>query len=253
MRLADLETIFYPEKRAGGFTRLCGTTQFFQRVQALLRPGDKVLDFGAGRGVGHIEGADYPKKLRNLQGEGRHVTGVDVDPIVKTNPSLDEAIVLDHDGPLPFANAAFDMIVSDFAFEHIDAPERVARELDRVLKPGGWLCVRATNRNGYVAIANRIIPKRYRKGLASTANPGHEEEDVFVAHYLMNTLGALETLFPAERYDHACYAYDSEPQYHFGRKFLFVLLMAVHHFTPRRLGNTLLCFLHKRTNSDQPT
>ena len=160
MGLADLEYIYYPERKAGGFTRHCGTTQFFQRVQALLRPGDKVLDFGAGRGVGHTEGADYPRKLRILQGEHRHVVGVDVDPIVKTNPSLDEAIVLDHDGPLPFADATFDMIVSDFAFEHVTEPARVARELDRVLKPGGWLCVRATNRNGYVAIANRIIPTR---------------------------------------------------------------------------------------------
>jgi len=38
---------------------------------------------------------------------------------------------------LPFADATFDVIASDFVFEHIDAPDRVARELDRVLKPGG--------------------------------------------------------------------------------------------------------------------
>lgn len=244
--MADLESIYYPEKLAGGFTRQCGTTQFFQRIHALLRAGDKVLDFGAGRGVGHLEGADYPRKLRNLQGEGRHIVGADVDPIVKTNPSLDEAVILDGHGPLPFASATFDMIVSDFAFEHIAEPEHVARELDRILKPGGWLCVRATNRNGYVAVANRLIPKPFRRKLASAANPAHEEEDVFAAHYRMNTFGALKRLFPPERYEHACFAFDSEPQYHFGRRFLFVLLMVVHYVTPRRLRNTLMCFLHKR-------
>ena len=247
--MADLESIYYPEKLAGGFSRHCGTLQFFQRVHALLRPGDKVLDFGAGRGVGHQEGSDYSRRLRNLQGEGRHVIGVDVDPVVKSNPSLDEAFVLDHDGPLPFPDATFDLIVSDFAFEHVDVPENVARELDRVLKPGGWLCARATNRYGYVAVANRIIPKRFRRKLASTANPTHGEEDVFVAHYRMNTFGALRRLFPLGRYEHACFAFDSEPQYHFGRRSIFVLLMAVHQFTPRNLRNTLMCYLHKRANA----
>jgi SAM-dependent methyltransferase len=48
--------------------------------------------------------------------------------------------------------------VSDFTFEHIVDPAQAARELDRVLKHGGWLCARTPNRYGYIALANRFVP-----------------------------------------------------------------------------------------------
>jgi hypothetical protein len=34
----------------------------------------------------------------------------------------------------------------------------------------------------------------------------------------MNTLGTLKVLFPADRYDHMNFAFDSEPRYHFNRR-----------------------------------
>jgi hypothetical protein len=40
---------------AGGFDRYDGSIQFYQRINALLRPDFVVMDFGAGRGVNHIE------------------------------------------------------------------------------------------------------------------------------------------------------------------------------------------------------
>ena len=247
--MTDLEAIYYPEKKAGGFSRLSGTIQFYQRVQALLRPGDTILDFGAGRGLGHDGGPSYAKKLRTLQGEGRRVIGVDVDPIVTTNPSLDEAHIIEPGKPLPFADATFDIIVTDFVLEHIGDAGQVARELDRVLKPGGWLCARTTNRYGYVSLASRMTPKRYRKKLASAALVEQEEDDIFHTHYRMNTLRALKKLFPPERYEHACFAFDSEPQYHFNKRLLFVALMTIHYLTPPYFRNTLVCFLHKNAAS----
>ena len=244
--MSDIERLFYPEKSAGGFSRSSGTIQFFQRVQALLRPSDIVLDFGAGRGIGLHEDVPYAQKLRNLRGENRHVIGVDVDPLIATNPGLDECLVLEPGAPLPFPDMTFDVIVSDCVFEHISDPVRVSGELDRVLKPGGWLCVRTTNRNGYIAIANRITPKRFRERLVLAAHPARKEIDIFAPCYRMNTLGELRRLFPFSRYEHAMFGFDSEPQYHFNRRVMFFALLVVHALTPPSLRNTLMCFLHKR-------
>lgn len=244
--MSDIESYFYPEKGAGGFSRCSGTIQFFQRVQALLRPSDIVLDFGAGRGKGHHEDDPYAQRLRNLRGEERHVVGVDVDPLIATNPGLDRWLVLEPGAPLPFPDMTFDIIVSDCVFEHISDPAQVSGELDRVLKPGGWLCARTTNRNGYVAIANRITPERFRERLALAAHPAKQGSDIFTPYYRMNTLRELKRLFPFDRYQQAVFGFDSEPQYHFNRRLMFSALMVVHALTPPSLKNTLMCFFRKR-------
>lgn len=245
--MRDIVSIFYPENRAGGFSRCDGTVQFYQRVRALLRPDDVVLDFGAGRGAAYYQDPSlYRKSLRNLRGEGRHVIRVDVDPVLSSNPSIDEAVVIDPASPLPFPNDTFDLIVSDSTFEHVSDATRIACELDRVLKVDGWICARTPNRNGYVALMNRIVPAGVAKRLVSSAQPDRKAEDIFPAHYRMNTLGTLNVLFPADRYDHMSFAFDSEPRYHFNRRAIFVLLLVLHCLTPPALKNTLMAFLHKR-------
>lgn len=245
---ADLIANYYPEARAGGFSRYDGTVQFYQRVQALLRTGDVVLDFGAGRGAAYYQDrSSYRKALRDLRGSGRRIVGADVDPVVTTNPWLNESVVLDAKGILPFDSVSFDIVVSDSTFEHISDARLAASELDRVLKPGGWICARTPNRNGYVAVANRIIPPNIGKHLVTRAQPSREVQDIFPAYYRMNTLGALKSLFDVERYDHVSFAFDSEPNYHFGKRQIFLLLLMLHGLTPPPFRNTLMVFIHKRS------
>jgi SAM-dependent methyltransferase len=245
--MSDIVSIFYPENGAGGFSRCDGTVQFYQRVHALLRPEDVVLDFGAGRGAAHYQDSSlYRKGLRNLRGERRRVIGVDVDPIVSTNPYIDEAIVIRAGSPLPFANDTFDLIVSDSTFEHVSDAARIAHELDRVLRAGGWICARTPNRNGYVAVMNRLVPAGIARRLVSTAQPDRKAEDIFPAYYRMNTLSRLNVLFPADRYEHMSFAFDSEPRYHFNQRAIFLLLLVLHGLTPPSLRNTLMSFIRKR-------
>jgi SAM-dependent methyltransferase len=252
--MSDIVSNFYPENKAGGFSRCDGTIQFYQRVRALLRPHDVVLDFGAGRGAAYYQDpSPYRKNLRDLRGEGKRIVGVDVDPVVSGNPFLDEAVIIDPDLPLPFPDDAFDLIVSDSTFEHVSDATRIACELDRVLKVGGWICARTPNRNGYVALMNRIVPASFAKRVVSRAQPDRKAEDIFPTHYRMNTLGTLDLLFPADRYDHMSYAFDSEPRYHFNRRAIFGLLLVLHTLTPPALRNTLMAFLHKRTPGNART
>lgn len=210
----------------------------------------RVLDFGAGRGAAYYEDpALYRKQLRDLRGEGRSIVGADVDPIVSTNPWVDEAVLINPKTPLPFINESFDIIVSDSTFEHISEPASVVSELDRVLRPGGWICARTPNRHGYVAAINRLVPSRLTKSLISKAQPDRKPLDVFPAYYRMNTLREMIKLFPTDKYEHMSFAFDSEPRYHFDRYAMCIALLCIHQLTPAPLRNTLMIFIHKRKRS----
>ena len=147
------------------------------------------------------------------------------------------------------AEGLFDLIVSDSTFEHLSDAIGTARELDRVLKINGWICARTPNRRGYVAMMNRILPSALANRLVRSAQPDRKVQDIFPAHYRMNTLGALRKLFPADRDDHLSFAFDSEPRYHFNRRSIFTLLLGLHSITPAPLRNTLMAFIHKRSQS----
>ncbi|WP_407121664.1 class I SAM-dependent methyltransferase [Bradyrhizobium sp. STM 3561] len=235
-----------PELRAGGFDKLDGTVQFYSRVNALIQPNFTVVDFGAGRGEPHIDDlVTYRRNLRTLKGKVREVIGVDVDPVVQSNPALDRAIVLS-DKRIPLPDGSADMIVSDFTFEHISDPKIACAELDRILKPGGWLCARTPNRHGYIAIVNRIVSPRLKSQLLHGAQPSRKEEDVFPAYYRLNTISSLKTHFPSSRYEHATYVWDACPAYHFNSRALFSLLKLTQLISPSVFKTTLMIFAKKR-------
>lgn len=57
---------------------------------------------------------------------------------------------------LPFADAAFDVVLSNHVIEHVSSPEQHLREIHRVLKPGGI---------AYLATPNRLWPHEFHTGL----------------------------------------------------------------------------------------
>lgn len=139
----------YPETAVGGYSRMDGTVEFYNRVKALTGRDSEVLDFGAGRGQwAESRYSERAFDLQWLKGTVRRVVGSDVDDAVLSNPSLDDAVLLTVGEPLPFADGSFDVIIADYVLEHIpaDEAERVAGELSRVLRPGGWLAARTPNR-----------------------------------------------------------------------------------------------------------
>jgi SAM-dependent methyltransferase len=243
---ASFDQRFYPEIGAGGFSRIDGTVAFYNRVNALLKKEAVLLDYGAGRGE-HVEDAsEYRRSVRNFQSRIARVIGVDVDEAVMQNPALDEAYVFNPKDPLPIGDASIDIIVSDVTFEHIVDPAQAARELDRVLKPGGWLCARTPNRYGYIALANRFVPNAIKTRVLNIVQPSRKEEDVFPAVYLMNSFGALLKCFPSDRFEHFSYTWDPEPAYHANKKTLYKSFQIIHYITPPALRSMLMVFIRKR-------
>jgi len=242
----------YPEIAVGGFSRVDWAILFWSQVAALLRPDHRVLDFGAGRGE-HIldDPVAYRRDLATLKGRCREVVGCDVSEAVLSNPFLDSADILDPRGTLPYPSNSFDMIVSRFVFEHLADPARVAAELVRVLKPGGWLCVVTPNKWGYVALGARLVPNRLHARALGRVQPGRKAEDVFPTLYRLNSPADLRRHF-----GHACdvhsFRLSGDPAYHFGSPLLYGLFRTAHALLPAALQTAICAFIRKRPEPSAP-
>lgn len=237
----------YPEVRAGGYTRYDGFIEFYTRVNALVDGDSKVLDFGAGRGLWATEPLPaLHKRLRAFHERVDSVHGVDVDPVVLENPTLATAQVITPGATLPFDDGNFDMVVADHVLEHVDAKDapKVASELLRVLRPGGWLAARTPNKWGIIGIGARTVPNEMHTRVLRKLQPERKAEDVFPVRYSMNTRRQLAQLFPAPN-ELVVYGHASEPTYFGTAAPAWRAAQFVDRLTPPAFAPTLMIFVRK--------
>lgn len=219
--------------------------EFYSRIAALARPTDRVLDYGAGRGAQITEDRlAYRRSLKILKGRVAHLEGCDVDAEVLSNPYLDAAKVFDPEQPLPYEDGSFDLVYSNWVFEHIEKPELAARELLRVVKPGGYICAITPNKWGYIAMASRLVGNRRHVELLRRIQPDRKEFDVFPTHYRLNTPAAVKRHF-GQGADVVTYSVAGDPAYHFHKSTIYRLFQWAHALTPSTLQPLLLIFIQK--------
>jgi arsenite methyltransferase len=105
-----------------------------------LEPGERVLDLGSGAGTDSLIAAQ-------MVGANGRVTGIDMTPqmLAKARAAAAEMgaanveFVESEAEQLPFADAAFDVVVSNGVIDLIPDKDAVFSELHRVLVPGGRL------------------------------------------------------------------------------------------------------------------
>jgi len=238
---------FYPETEAGGFTRFDGTIQFYTRINALLEPNMTILDLGAGRGLTPEGGTQFSRKLVQLRGKVSRIIGVDIDPAVKSNPFLDEAIVYDGKS-IDVPDQSIDLLISEATFEHITDPAPIAREISRIVKPGGWVCARTPHLYSALVLGASLIPNSLHHKVLRRVQPGgRAERDVFPTVYKMNSSRTIKRLFPREEWDNFSYTWSPEPGYHFGSPAIYALFQMYQYLKkPLMGGEFLLVFLRKR-------
>lgn len=242
---------FHPELDVDNFSRLDGTIIFFSFVRAaMLRTGAKrVMDFGAGRGqqfhdAGLPDTSLFKLDLMDLRKTGAEVWACDIDPVVATHPASHHQIQIGADGRLPFEDAFFDVICSDVTFEHVSNPEIVASELQRVLRPGGYLCARTPNKYGYVTLAARLVPNRHHVAALRRIAPVKQAQDVFPTLFRMNSVRTIKRLF--SDCDVAWYRDSAGPSYYFNNAILYRLFMGLHKILPNSMATSLCIFARKR-------
>lgn len=234
-----------PEISAGGYARDDSSVNFFSRVNALLSPEMTVVDLGAGRGASLLGEEDFLKRLRRLQGKVTKVIGIDVDEAIAEHPFLDERHIVAIGDTYPLESASVDLVVCDWVLEHVAEPDSFAREIHRVLRPGGWFCARTPNRLGYVGIVVNVIPHSIQKRILSHVWPERQEVDVFPTVYKLNTRRAIRKIFPASLWDNYSYFINPPPKYHGNVRALFAVIGTLQSVAPAPMKTDMIVVLRK--------
>jgi SAM-dependent methyltransferase len=138
--------------------------------QAAPAPGQRILDLGCGTGTLAIQ-----VKRREPDAE---LVGLDADPEMLTqahNKARDAGVELEltegFSTKLPYEDRSFDRVLSTLFFHHLD-PEpkaQTAREIARVLKPGGELHVADWGKPSDPIMAAAFLGIRLLDGFENTA------------------------------------------------------------------------------------
>jgi SAM-dependent methyltransferase len=245
----DFERIYYPESKFGGFTRVDGTIDFYLRLNSLINGSSVLLDVGCGRGVYLEDPVTIRRELRQFIGRCQKVIGIDVDARAAANPLLNEFRLIEN-GRWPVEDASVDLCVSDFVLEHIAEPESFFSECRRVLKTGGYLCIRTANTRSYVGLISRLVPERLHAPVLERVQPcQRKEEDVFPTLYRCNTKQKIRRMLNKYGFDCCVYEHEAEPYYLSFNRFCYWLGVIHQRFAPAAVKLAIFAFARKRVTT----
>jgi len=206
----------YLDRFYGSQRHVDGTTEFHAMCATHIPPRAEILEVGAG--------PSNPTS-RYLSSLG-HLSGLDIDPAVRSNEYLAGAHVLET-AAYPFADSSFDACVSNYVLEHIADPGDHFSEVRRILRPGGVYLFRTPNRHHYVSVVSRLTPHWFHKAVANRLR--HLSEDAprpYPTYYRLNSrrevqrAAALAGLRVRE-----LRMVEKEPSYGMASRLLFVTFM----------------------------
>ncbi len=165
---------------------------YFERLEALIRPGMRILDIGCGKQflMDWLRPDLYRRWTLSIV-EQAVIFGVDPFlPSLLENPSRRNACALA--GHLPFQDSAFDLVTANMVAEHLATPELALREIARVLQPGGGVLFHTPNLRAPVVRLSGWLPHAFKRIAVRFLEAGRQEGDVFPTLYRLNTKEAIE-------------------------------------------------------------
>lgn len=236
---------FYPESQFGGFSDIDSTIIFYNRINALLKKDYVVLNIGCGRGQFLEDNIKFRRDLQQIKKKVKKVIGIDIDQKAKNNSSIDDFKLIKK-GRFPIHNNSIDLCVCDYVLEHIENPFMFFKECNRVLKKGGYLCLRTTNLWSYLGLAAKIIPQNKHAQMLNHVQEKRLKKDVFKKFYRANSIIGVKSLLTKNGFDYHVYGFSSEPAYFNFSKHFYALMALVHHLTPNYFKVIILGFAKKK-------
>jgi SAM-dependent methyltransferase len=241
----NYQEIYYPESKFGGFTNVDGTIAFYTRVNSLMEASHIFLDIGCGCGAYIEDPVRYRKNLRIFKGKCTKVIGMDVDPVALSNPFLDEFRLIEGE-KWPIDDESVDIAICDSVVEHVEKPDGFFSEVGRILKPGGYICIRTPNKNSYVGVISRLVPNRDHSKILTKVQTKRQEVDVFPTFYKVNTVKRIRHYLSKYGFDHCVYSYEAEPSYLSFSRFAYWLGVLHQKYAPKFFKLAIFAFGKKQ-------
>lgn len=183
-----------------------------QKVNADTR----ILDIGCGH-------TDF---LKEVYDRTPHSYGADPDSdALAKNQTIKHKVVANAER-LPFENGFFDVVVLAWVLEHLEDPEKVFREIHRVLKPNGTVIFLTPNTWNYNVWIIRAIPNAFHDFFTRRLYE-RQENDTFPTRYKINSTKQVERLLTKIGYEREQMILNGDPTYISFNKplFLFACLL----------------------------
>jgi len=251
---ANLMEKSYPESLFGGFSAVDATIAFYLRIQALLSSCRTIADVGCGVGEGSRDPVEMRRKLRLLRDPSRYVIGLDIDPAGVGNPLIDEFRRIE--GPRwSLESGSVDLLLADWVVEHLEEPDRFFAESARVLRPGGFLCLRTPNLWSYFGLASALTPNRWHKGVRNRVQERPEGKEILAwrTFYRCNTIPALRNAMARFGFDGLVMGHNAEPAYLSFSRVAYQIGKGYQRWAPSFLAVTLLVFARRIGSVEPPS
>ena len=147
-------------------------------VRTHTPPGARALEIGGGP-------VQWTTEM--LRERASEIVGLDIDPLVRTNPLLNQAFVYDGNR-FPLPNDRFEFAISRWVNEHLPDPLSHFQEVQRVLVPGGLYVFRTVNLWHYKTIGVWLAPRSLHGSIVRwLSHMPKDEHDPYPTHYRANT------------------------------------------------------------------
>lgn len=178
-----------------------GGDVYRQAIRQVLKNGMTVLDAGCGTG-GII--SEFRPQITKL-------VGVDCDAnAVQHNPLLDVRVVADL-ANVQLESSSVDLITGEFVLEHLDFPDRVFSELERLLRPDGSAIFLTSNVRHPVMAMSRITPTAWHRWWKQSVL--HKTEGAWPTRYRVNTEIAIRRVVSYLKNVTVDISYAGNPEY----------------------------------------